>query len=97
MAFAISSCPVIPALYTSSLTSGTWMQGTTKVYKLSLKPETWTYQLTLATSPSSTNLGFSDDYPLAFDGTATGNYSITSYRYNEGNTKSRTPLRTAGA
>ena len=72
---------------TSALTSGTWTQGTTKVYKLSLKPDTWTYQLTLNATASDTNRGFSDDYPLAYTATTTGNYSITSYRYVEDKNK----------
>ena len=74
---------------TSTLSSGTWEQGTTKVYKLNTKEETWTYQLTLATNASNTNRGFSDTYPVVYTGTSTGNYTITSYRYNSGNTKQR--------
>ena len=62
--FDNSSAPAI----TANL-SGTWKPGTTKTYALSQNNSDWQYQLTV-TSPAA----------VAYDQTATGAYTITSYR-----------------
>ncbi len=61
---------------TVTLTEGSWEEGTTKVYNVSAKEESWTYQLAV-----------SNPADMSYKEKTSSAYTITSYRYIAGGTK----------